>query len=156
MKQKVKKWTGGLLLCFLILAVAKATLGEKDKPITKAHVYKVLPGTEEWNAMTPKERTKSCYVSREEAAAMTTDALVETVLTYPFLINIHAYDSLTYGIEEVKGYFPPLEELLTRKDAWKALREYGKDLPEENAEERLRQFDVNVLCRYIDGDLESS
>ena len=99
------------------------------------HVYTALPGTEEWVEMTPRERRASCAVSKEEVEGMTTRALVETVVNYPYLINMYAYDKFDMGVQAVAESFPGLKELLSREDAGTALAEY------ENERVRLRSTD---------------
>ena len=48
----------------------------EDMRLDEAHVYSILPGTEEWEKLTPAERYEACSVSVDEVASMTTDALV--------------------------------------------------------------------------------
>lgn len=55
---------------------------------------------------------------------MTTYAVLITTLNYPFIINIYAYETINEGIDIVREYFPPLEELLTRDDASQVISLY--------------------------------
>ena len=97
-----------------------------------AYIYPVLPGTEEWINIGPEGRRKSCYLSAKEVEHMTTRALVETVVTYPFIVDINAFSNWQdpihpnwNGVKIVAGErFPPLAVLMQRPDAVSALREY--------------------------------
>ena len=55
---------------------------------------------------------------------MTTNALFITVLNYPYLADLYAFDSLSLGLETVEDRFPPLAELLERKDAYSIISSY--------------------------------
>ena len=79
--------------------------------------YSLKPGTNEWLESDPETRRSMSYLSLDYARLMTTDALFITVLEYPFLADIFAFDSLQYGVDLVKDFFPPLRELLDRSDA---------------------------------------
>lgn len=94
----------------------------------EAHIYDVIPGTDEWNQMTPEQRYESCKVTIDEVESMTTSALLETVLDYPYFINIYAYDSIDKGIKSLSNYFPGIQELLDREDVNVALQEYSESL----------------------------
>lgn len=103
--------------------------------ITEPYTYSVIPGTDEWKNLTPAERYEECYVSEDIAKKMTTEALVGTVLGYPFWINVYAFDTLEKGIDMVSSYFPPLAELLKRSDAAEVLEGYLANRPYPNSDE---------------------
>ena len=48
----------------------------KNYTIMEPHVYEVVPGTEEWEALTPAERYEVSYVSADVAEKMTTSRLL--------------------------------------------------------------------------------
>lgn len=90
-----------------------------DEPmqmIDEPHVYELLPGMAEWKFASLSKRRAACYISREEAEHMTTDALLETVLNYPFMVDMYAFNSLEYGVKVVCQRFPALDVLLRRQD----------------------------------------
>lgn len=123
-----------------------------DMRLDEAHVYSILPGTEEWEELTPAERYEACSVSADEVASMTTDALVETVLNYPYLINMYAYDSIELGIDEVSRYFPGLQELFSRSDASASLENYITTrmmTMNEEDEVDLSAYDAYTLMGYV-------
>ena len=105
---------------------AATELGAKDQVTlcNDPHNYEITAESPEWAEMTLPERINACAVSVAKVEGMTTAALVETVLNYPFLVNIYAYDTVDEGIEVVSSYFPGLPELLSREDATDALCSY--------------------------------
>ena len=152
----MKRFTKTILcLCIAATIAVPAYAWEVQEPVVtlsdEAHVYDVLPGTTEWNELEPKERYKACAVSESEVQSMTTRALVETVLNYPYLINIYAYDSLPLGIEAVSEYFPGLQELLNRNDAIGALEEYlaSRVAVQSVGEADLTLYDAQTLMGFI-------
>lgn len=133
--------------------------GEQVYAITEPYSYDVLPGTDEWEAMTLAERYEACYVSADVAKNMTTQALVETVLEYPFWVNVYAFDTLKKGIDMVSSYFPPLVELLEREDAANALNEYIASRPvylqSEEGEVDLKSYGAESLKIMIGNEVET-
>lgn len=133
MKKRFLLFAISLILTLPVHAASASTsamtvdhgLASEDYTITEPYVYDVVPGTDQWNELTPQERHTACYVSAGIAENMTTEALIETVLEYPYWINVYAFDSLDLGIEMISSYFPPLPELLGRSDAITELREYS-------------------------------
>lgn len=111
--------------CFIILisgACSENTYPQKGDKTDVSHVYSVLPGTDEWLDLGSLEaRREACYVSVEEADSMTTRALAQTVLDYPFIVDMYAFDSLAEGVETVSARFPALVVLMLRTDAVEAL-----------------------------------
>lgn len=127
---------------FFALGGCDSEAAPPEYPITEPHVYTIQPGTEEWKNMTTRERYASCHVSSEEAAMMTTAALAETVINYPYLINMYAYGKLATGIEFVCRYCPALVELLSRPDAVDALEQY------KNTHEKYDDAGELDIARY--------
>ena len=96
------------------------TISEKESySVTGAYIYPVLPGTKEWNDLGSLEkRIEACRVPDEILASMSTPALVETVITYPFFNSLYSYDKLEWGIDALNNKFSGFQELLKREDAY--------------------------------------
>ena len=140
--------------CFALSAQKKT-----DVP----HEYKVLPGSDEWAYMSVEQRLASCKVTQAEVEAMTTEALIETVVNYPYLVNIFAYDTIETGIKMVSNHFPGIEELFARNDAVKKMECYYNTLV--NAERKGVEIQnagfkmsavVNLLQQAQDDELFST
>ena len=148
-----KKILCSLLSFVLAFSMCGFDFAERDGVITKAHVYKVLPGSDEWKQMTAEERYASCFISAEEVSRMTTKALLETIINYPYLCDLYAYGSFEDGVKYVSMYFPALVEFLTRTDANIVLQQSVNKidtLDNENSLE-LEDFVVIDLLSYIEG-----
>jgi len=124
-----------LLLVVTVVLCASAANWRSDRPF-------VYPDIKAFNSTTAKKR--ACYVSAEEAENMTTRALAETVLTYPFLIDLYAFDSPDLWFRVAKDSLPMLKELCAREDAVETLRAFSA-----NAQE-----DVLMYCATLIGCME--
>jgi hypothetical protein len=98
-----------------------------------AYDYPIKPGTEGWKAFqTHDDMLKACQIPEDILKNMSTKGLVETVLEYPLLGDILAYNSIQQGFEAVASRFNGLSELLNRKDAGtELLAIYSKMNPQD-------------------------
>ena len=98
------------------------------KVINVPYQYSIVPGTEEWKRLeSMPEKIAMTHVDPEILGKMSTSALVETVVTYPLFICVHAYDTLDTGVCEVSEYFKGIEELCNRTDAREVVLKYIND-----------------------------
>ena len=89
--------------------------------IKEAYQYPAIPGTTEWNNLgSTQDRKEACRVSQDILSNMTTDALVETIVTYPFFTDVNAFDTLDMGVEALSSEFGGVDELLKRNDAYES------------------------------------
>lgn len=138
-----------LFLCSILTSAVSATETSSVTLSTKAHIFEVLPGSDKWKSMSPKERYASCEVSNSEVKNMTTDALIETILNYPYFINIYAYDSIETGIAHVSEYFPGIAELETREDAATVLSTYQPNTRSATLTPDLQSMGIKTLSNHI-------
>ena len=86
--------------------------------------YPVTAESPEWDAISAKEKQAMLQIPEDILSQLTTPALIETVMEYPYLLDIFASDNTRSGIETVAGGFNGLAQLLDRPDALTCLREY--------------------------------
>ena len=99
----------GLLACASDATVYNAT---------DAYEYPVKPGTEEWKDFTSHDQMlEACQVPDFILHDMSTAGLMETVLNYPLLMDMMAYNSRQQGFDSVAQRFNGLSALLHREDA---------------------------------------
>ena len=83
--------------------------------------------TKEWLQLDGAvEKRKVCKVPENTMEHMSTDALVDTVLNYPLLIDIYAYDTIEVGIKRISSYFQGIDILEKRSNARNVLLKYIK------------------------------
>ena len=128
-----------LLFCISSLlalwAVAVSKPPASSYTIDTPYEFPILPGTQEWidlgDTLAPR---RACQVPDEILQHMTTDALLQTVLDYPFLSDMYAFNSFEQGYIVVRRRFAGLWEFEHRPDYLEALSQYceqNASLPEE-------------------------
>ena len=91
-----------LLFCISSLlalwAVAVSKPPASSYTIDTPYEFPILPGTQEWIDLGDTlARRRACQVPDEILQHMTTDALLQTVLDYPFLSDMYAFNSFEQG-----------------------------------------------------------
>lgn len=93
--------------------------------VDEAYVYPIVPGTDAWKNLDSLDaKIAVCQVDEDLLNAMTTPALVETVLTYPLLPNMYAFNTVEDGLRSVASYFPGIDILFAREDSAECLAAY--------------------------------
>ena len=88
-----------------------------------------------------------------EVEGMTTSALLTTVLDYPFLVDLLAFDSLQMGIDSVSNHFPGLPEFLSREDAAQTLEDYLEiSVSGEDDSDIVKRIYAQTLAEYLEND----
>jgi hypothetical protein len=157
-----------LILALSMITISSAATGISDTPTDGASIdepydYPIKPGTDEWWALpqTLEAKIAASQVPEDLLPALTTRALVETVLDYPLLVNMAAFDSLEAGFGSVLSYFNGLQELVTRSDAVEHLEAViaeteatgilGTDeIPIENHGQLTRYFHTKIITQGIE------
>lgn len=116
-----------VILTTLMPAIAYAQSG--NTTITNAYDYPIKPGTEQWKSFTTHDQMlKACQIPTTALSKMSTTALVDTVLNYPLLGDMMAYDDIQEGFNAVATRFNGLSALLQRNDAGTALLAKYKEM----------------------------
>ena len=96
----------------------------QDNTALDSYEYSVTPGTIAWEELgTFSRRLDACRIPEETLDAMTTDALVDAVVNFPFLLNLMVYNSVSDGFDCLLSQCDALKELLTREDGADKLAE---------------------------------
>lgn len=142
-------------LCATLLSFGAADSGpDTVYTVDKAYEYPIVPGTDAWRGLHSLDNMiEACHVDEELMASMTTPALVETVVNYPLLINVFAFDSYDKGMKSVSGYFKGIELLEAREDAAECLREYAQAQVRAGGETPDAWLGIAVMTRCLDIDL---
>ena len=99
---------------------------------------------EEWKEMSVADRTSACSVPRPVLESMTTPALVETIVTCPFFINVYASSiSVDDGFRLLENVFDGVRVLYERADAADSVKAFI-----EKAEKESENGDPGKLAIY--------
>ena len=153
--KRIKKIIVLLLAVGMVLSLCSAAAETSEKPVTLSDEPWVFPvqNAAEWKRMTLLQRLESCKIPEEVFQGMSTDALLETVLHYPYLVDIWAYNTLKQGIERTFLKIPALKELLDRSDVRLAIQRYkseNKAAKSTVRSEILLAGCLHLISRYLD------
>lgn len=96
---------------------------EDEYTINRPYEYPIKPGTEEWKLITSRiERAEKCQIPEDILSRLTTKALAKTVLEYPFMVDMYAWNTTSVGYQVIKSEFNGLQELEQRPDGLETLQ----------------------------------
>ena len=93
-------------------------------PIDQPYEYPITQSDPEWSSLSTSEKKSLCQIETSVLRRLTTPALLETVLNYPYLIDVFAWGDMSIGIETLAANFNGMEELLARADLERSLEDY--------------------------------
>lgn len=133
-------------LCAALVSVSAADPGpEPVYTIDEPYEYPILPGTDEWKAILDhSEKIKLCQIPEDILPLMTTEALAKTVVTYPFMVDMYAWNSTSIGYDVVALTFNGLQELERRPDGLSALEALRQESA-RTADESLTPLYINTI-----------
>jgi hypothetical protein len=120
---KVSAFATSLTIC-LAIAVSSAALSDDRGPsnrIETPYRYPVRPGTDAWKELTSGDRVTLSQIPSEMVDSMTTPALVESILSHPFLVDLALAGNPSIGWAKMVSQFTGFDELLRRPDVGPAL-----------------------------------
>jgi len=131
-----------------------------EQVITEAYVFPVKPNTEEWKELksTP-EKVRVSQIPDSILYKLNTRALVETVLNYPLMPTIYAFNTKQKGFDAVLNSFNGLQELTKRDDALHELKLYQNELSTKEPTNKLsitHGIYINTLIESISTKKDAS
>ena len=95
--------------------------------------YPVRPGTTEWAELSDHQAmVEACAIPEEILAEMTTEELAQSILAYPLIADMFAYDDWHMGLDVITDNFNGLEEFSNRADSSSAMVDLYVDIELEN------------------------
>lgn len=129
-----------LLLCVMLFGTSLTSYasfgnmdatdeGELDKyPIDEPYEYPVVPGTDEWKALDNNiDKLRVCMIPEDILSRMTTEALLESLLSYPMMVNMFVWEVPQKGYEYILRNFNGMQELVEREDFGDVLDAYSRE-----------------------------
>ena len=141
-----------IILCFALLSLSADAIGiTSGYTISEPYAYPIVGGTEAWNQLeTRADMAEACMVPEEILTEMTTHALLETVLDYPLLGELLAFNSEDQGFERICRSFNGLQELLLREDLPETLVRFSlEDSIIGETDEAYKTMHAEVMLRLI-------
>ena len=125
-----------LLLTFLLVGtsiISAAAQAQVPSQISDTARHYPVTLTPNWTEMKRTDRVDACQLSNDAIENMSTEELLQTVLAYPFMIDLYAFDTYRAGFEHVYREFPALATLTKRADFGAVLIDFYRNIPVENA-----------------------
>lgn len=106
--------------------------------------YAVTSASPEWKTLkTSRQMVDACRIDAETIDGMSTEQLVEAVITFPLLIDIYAYNELDYALDRLAQKSDAYRELRQRDDAVECLTEFYDNI--EANSNRYNECSVTTL-----------
>ncbi len=142
------------IFCLSIIAFGVTKKIESQYTIDTPYEYPIVPGTQEWIELEDVvARRKVCQIPDDVLNHITTDALLETVINYPFRSDMYSFNDFQTGYEAVKNRFNGLQELERRSDCLDALLRYSQVSYSSNDDEaEWEHYIADSLYYAISGE----
>ena len=102
---------------------APADTGNEGYTIDEPYEYPIQPGTDEWFAIeSHADKVEMLQIPQEVLENMTTRALVESVVNYPYFPDMDTFSTPEQGYRAVRDGFNGLQELEARPDGMACLQ----------------------------------
>ncbi len=139
------------LLAFIFLSsiIPLSTSAISERSIDIPYEFSCVPGTEAWNrCSTHDERCRMNDISDSDLELLTTNALVRTIVKYPFLSDLFAFSSYRIGYEACRDVWNFLRILEKREDAFLEL--HNVYLDKNNGLDSIRIECLSLIMLYGD------
>ena len=109
---------------------------KKERCMTSPYQFQITPDDKEWETFTTTdEMIKAYQIPTSTLEKMTTNALVETILENPFLIQYMVYENTEDALDVHFKYFNIYNELFSRNDVLETLSDlYEKEQVVDSSE----------------------
>lgn len=143
-----------ILFCMVsvlsLWAVAASKPPASPYTIDIPYEYPYIPGTQEWiNLGSTKARREASQVPDEVLEHMTTDALLLTVLDYPFRADMYAFNTIEMGYDALKKQCNGLREFENRPDYLDVLSQYCEAASTLSEDERTMENTVAETLHFV-------
>ena len=145
MKRTLAERVAFLMLSAALAVGAWAVTGRAACSVTAPYQFPVQPGTPEWVELSANARRAACRLPAGLAEQMTSEALLEAALDYPFNASMYVSSDLEgmFGKRAALAGNDALAELVTRPNAAAVVERAFSKLPP------LTEItDVEVMIRW--------
>lgn len=125
-----------LTACQQIVDTAPNELETKSNVTVIADLYDfpIKPGTPAWAKLqSHNEMVEVCQLPQDTLKNISTAGLIQTVLNYPLLSDMFAFDETQSGFDSVASQFNGLPELMQRENAATLIAQFYSTLSPERA-----------------------
>ena len=133
-----------LVLSAALIAGAWICIDRAAYPVTEPYQFPVTTDSPEWAELAEAGLARNaCRMPAGLAEQMTSEALLETALDYPYVTDMLAYSDVVSGFWTNANYNDALAELVTRPDAAAVVEDALMKLPSPQ-----ETADTDTLIRW--------
>ncbi len=115
MNKKISIVLALLLLCGIFIISMQSINAESIYSIDEKYDYPIDLGTNSWQSLkTHQEKVEVSQIPNEILKELSTSALLDSILDYPLLIDMYAYNTIDEGYASVLESFGGLQEFVER------------------------------------------
>jgi hypothetical protein len=141
-----------ILLCIVIIFSFAITPGFAGAPnngsnevIVQPYTYPII-NNDSWKKMSRDERIAACQIPDDKIDKMSTDALLNSILNNPFMIDILAFDTYQDGFKKVYEEIPAFHKLVKRSDFSGA---FMQNCAKCNSNDSIKNNDIKTIYSSI-------
>ena len=97
------------------------TASENESENDQPYVFPITPESEEWKNLSMQEMLDACQIPEDKLKSMTTKALLETVLNYPFINDYFAFNTYEIACNTMSSRFNGFDALFSRDNVTSVL-----------------------------------
>lgn len=117
-----------LILAFPTSVFASSNSEEAKVEREKAYQYEITPDSSEWKKLDPEELVEILDIPEAQVKKMPSANLMDTVMEYPYLGDILAFNTIEDGVDVISERFAGLKELLSREDVNEYLKQEYREI----------------------------
>ena len=123
--------TCALSLAVMLFCLMPSLTASAEYIDNEPYVFELQPDTAEWAAYDEKaDKLARLQIPEGKLSSMTTNALLETVMNYPYILDYTAFNSVQGAYDTFSSDFNGFRELMQRKDLSNTLlHNYEKTKP---------------------------
>lgn len=114
----MKKVLSLIILFISVFSVINTSYANSMSNTEMNSIYKLTQNNDEWKELNTHDKmVEKCRVPQMILKSMSTNELVDSVLKYPLLYDVYAFNNVVDAIENLKNNSDAFRELITRDDA---------------------------------------
>lgn len=134
-----------LTICMVLGLMPASVFAESNN----SYKYSITPDSQDWAKHKSYELVQLTDIPENIVKDMDTPTLVSTVMDYPFLGDIYAFDNAGIGIQVISERFSGLRELLRRSDAGDGLyKEYVTMKQEVTGIKNAKSLNFETIMKH--------
>lgn len=155
MKKILSAFLSSAIMLFSVSTTVSADYKSEEASYTitsaskATEFYKSVMKNPEWSATNRKERGEKLQLPEKWLENMTTSALIDAVVEYPFFSDVYFFDDVKIGAEVLYDTFNEVRELADRPDVATVLLQKYKDenvlIDVNTSDDIFRLTDMEIL-----------